>query len=189
MDLYERTKEKLENWPLMSCSDEEKVQWFRETYSALIAKITLEGDRVDEIIVVDNLYDTASEALNEMPLPKDFPDQNVPREQVERDFTAYCKTIRIRTATFEQLAQFDENASPDQQFIRLLTVGMKMTGFIESWDRSLAFSEGLAQMGCPFNFSFDEKKLIFGLSHLMNCLALQAAKQSQESTNVEMFKM
>lgn len=174
----------------MTCTEEEKTQWFKDTVGSTIAKITLSGDRVEELILVDELYDAASEALSNMPLPAEFPDQpNIPRENLEKDFAAYCNTIIIRTATVEQLA-IAEDVSPEIQFIRPVTTKMKFQGFLDHWDRSLGFSETLARMQCPFEFSPEEKKMLFGFAHLMNCIAMQSKQMSNAPAgNPEMFKM
>jgi len=175
----------------MTCTEEEKIQWFKDTIGATIGKITLSGDRLEEIILVEELYDIAAEALSDMPLPADFPDQpNVTRDQVERDFTAYCKQVTLRTATIEQLTVPDEDLSPEYLFIRPVTSKMKFQGFIDHWDRGIGFTEGLRAIGCPFDYSPEEKKMMFGFAHLMNCLSIQANKQAQmPSGNVDMFNM
>lgn len=180
----------LEKWPLMQCTEEEKIQWFKDSVGSTIGKITLTGDRVEEIVVVDELYDTAAAALEDIPLPSEFPDQpNVSREQLERDFAAYCKQLVIRTATVEQLAIPDMTLSPEFVFIRPITSKMKIQGFLDQWDRSIGFSEGLRSMGCPLEFSLEDKKLIFGMTHMMNCLAMQSSRQTMTPSNVNMFTM
>lgn len=172
----------------MSCTEEEKIQWFKDTIGPTIAKITLTGDRVEEIIVADDLFDIAATALLEMPLPADFPDQaNIPREQVQTDFADYCRQIKVRTATIEQLAIPDDTIAPEHLFIRPITAKMKVQGFVEQWDRSLGFTETLRGMGCPFDFSLEEKKMLFGFAHLMNCISMSAARQMPDAP-VEMFK-
>lgn len=190
MEVYKRTKEKLKNWPLMECSEAEITEWFKETVGPTIAKITLSGDRVEELIIVDELYDAATEALNNMPLPADFPEQpNVTKDQLERDFADYCKAIVVRTATVEQLALQDESISPEILFIRPVTTKMKFQGFLEHWDRQLGFSEGLRMLQCPFDYTPEEKKMLFGFAHMMNCLATQAKNAANQPGNVDMFKM
>lgn len=175
----------------MTCSEEEKIQWFKDTIGSTIGKITLTGDRVEEIILVDELYDVAAEALSNMSLPADFPDQpNIPREQLEKDFALYCKQIMLRTATVEQLAVGDD-VSPELIFIRPVTSRMKFQGFLDHWDKSIGFSEGLQRMQCPFEYSPDEKKMLFGFAHLMNCMAMQSRQMMANAPagNPDMFKM
>lgn len=170
----------------MTCTEEEKIQWFKDTVGDTIAKVLLQGDTVDELIVVDQLYDCAAEALADMPLPTSFPEQqNLTREQLASNFTAFCKGIVLRTATHEQLAVVNEDLPPELIFIRPVTRGMKVHSFIESWDNQIGFSAGLKQSNCPFEFSFDDKKLLFGFSYLMSCLSANA----QEPAQPEMFKM
>lgn len=191
MDVLKATKEKLENWPLMKCTDAEKIEWFQNVVGANIAKITLSGDRVEELVVVDELYETAADAMNSMPLPESFPDQeNVTRDQLARDYAEYCKQIVIRDATIEQLA-LPEDTSPEFLFIRPITARMKINSFIDQWDRSMGFTEGLRAMNTPFDYTLEEKKLIFGLGHLMNCFASQHNKMMNVSspTNANMFKL
>jgi hypothetical protein len=174
----------------MECTEEQKTEWFKETIGPTIAKITLSGDSVEELIIVDELYDAATEALNSMPLPADFPQQqNVTKDQLERDFADYCKQITIRTATVEQLALQDESISPEILFIRPVTTKMKFQGFLEHWDRQLGFTEGLRMLQCPFDYTTEEKKMLFGFAHMMNCLAMQARNAANQPGNVDMFKM
>lgn len=174
----------------MQLTDEEKVQWFKDTIGPIIGQITKTGDRVEEIVVVDELYETASDALSEIDLPADFPDQpNITREQLANDFRAYCNQIMIRTATIDHLAVPDETIPPELIFIRPITSKMRINGFIDSWDRSVGFTEGLKQIGCSFDFAPEEKKLLFGFAHLMNCISQQAARQnSMHPGQVNMFK-
>lgn len=156
----------------MTCTEEEKIQWFNDTVGSTIAKITLTGDRVEEIVVVDDLYDVAAEALTNISLPADFPEQEgVSRDQLSQNFADYCKQIMIRTATVEQLSIPDETIPVDQIFIRPVTTKMKFQGFINQWDQATGFTESLRAMGTPFDFSLEEKKLFYGISVLLNCLA------------------
>ncbi len=160
--------------------------------SPTIAKITLSGDRVEEILLVDELYDVAAEALTNMPLPLDFPEQpNITREQVEKDFSGYCQQIMLRTATIEQLAIPDDNISPEYLFIRPVTTKMKFQGYIEHWDRALCFTKGLRANQCPFDYSLEEKKLLFGLAQHLNCMASSQVSQysAGPTGNANMFNM
>ncbi len=155
-----------------------------------IAKITLNGDRVEELIVVDELYDAVAEAMDDAPLPNDFPDQEgIPKEQVEADFKEFCKSIAVRSCSLEQLVTPNPDAIPPEvQFIRPVTMGMKIQGYIEHWDAAIGFSESLKQTGCPISFSFNEKKMLFGIAHLLNVLAANQARQVQAANNgVQMF--
>lgn len=192
--MYRSTKEKLESWPLMSLDESDKIQWFKDTIGATIGKITLTGDRVEEIIVADDLYDAAAEAMLDMPLPADFPDQpGVTRDQLERDYAAYCKSILVRTATIEQLAIPEtENVAPEMQFIRPITSRMKVQGFLEHWDKTIGFTETIRMAGCPFDYTVEEKKLIFGITQALNCVAATSMKHSQQQLpkdKVNMFEM
>ncbi len=188
---YKKTKEKLDNWPLMSCSHEEKVEWFRDVIGARITQVLLSNDRVTEIVVVDDLYDVASEALEDMPLPDSFPDQqNITRDQLAREFSNFCKGLVIRTATLESMYTENDDVPPDLQFIGLVTEGMRIRRFIEDWDRSIGFTAGLRAVGCPFNFSFEELKLLFGFSHLMRSIAQRVGEGYQpQPENANEFKI
>ncbi len=72
------------------------------------------------------------------------------------DFATYCKQIIIRTATTDKLAVPDDNVSPELIFIRPITSRMKFNGFLETWDRSIGFTESLRAMGVPFDFDPSE---------------------------------
>lgn len=174
----------------MKCTQEEQSEWFNDTIGSLIAKITLSGDRVEEIVVVDELYDVAAETITKINLPTDFPDQaNITRDQLARDFSSYCSQIVLRTATSEQLAVVDD-ISPELIFIRPITSKMKVTAFVEQWDKSIGFSETLKMMGTPFEYSFEDKKMLFGIAHLMNCMGAQSNRQMAAAPgNVNMFEM
>lgn len=165
----------------------------KDTVVPQIAKITLQGDRVEEIIVVEDLYDVVAEAMESAPLPTDFPDQQgIARDQVEVDFREYCKSIVIRTAAIEHLAVPDpESIPPEVQFIRPVTMSMKIQGYIEHWDGAIGFTESLRVTGCPVSFTFNEKKMIFGLLHAMNLVATMQARQVQTAGGgkVQMFDM
>jgi len=174
----------------MSCTEEEKVQWAKDNLSSTISKFALSGDRVEEIVVVDDLYDTICTALTDVPLPLDFPIQeNMTRDQIERDFKQYCSMVVVRTASIDQLALPDESIAPDVLFIRPVTSRMKYQGFIDQWDRSVGFSQALRAMGCPFEFSPDEKKLIMGLTMALGSMMQQAAGNNMPTATPDLFKI
>lgn len=154
-----------------------------------IAKITLTGDQVDEIIVIDSLFDVINEALKTAALPDEFPDQQgVTRERLAEDFREFCASITVRTANVDQLAIPDtDEVSEFMQFIRPITKKMKHQAFLEQWDRSIGFTETIRSMGCPFEFSVEEKRMLYGIAGLLNAISLNSNRQMQTSMAPEIY--
>jgi hypothetical protein len=190
MEVLQLNKTKLETWTLLQKSKEEQVQWFKDTYTKRISDVTLQNDVVEEIIVVDELFETANAALADLVLPEDFPvPAGIDREKVVSDFKEYGANLNVRVAPIEHLAIQDPAAlAEEEQFVRIITNGMKVRSYIEHWDAAISFTDSLRQTGSPVNFTFEEKKLIFGIIHGMNCVASTQAKQVQTSGTPQMYR-
>lgn len=192
----QKAKENLESWFLLQLNKEEQLQWVSDYIVPKIAQITLSSqDRVEEVVVVEQLFDLVSEALQTaelsdaviksvitVPENTELPQDTI--NKIREDFSAYLKQLKVRTALIDHLI-VSEDVSPDVQFIRLVTYKMRVQGFMQQWDQQIGFSQSLQSMGCPFAYNFDEMKMIFGVYHALSLFASNQAPQSESP----MFRM
>lgn len=185
MEMFQKTKEKLDQWPLLKCEKTEQIDWFQKTILPQVIEISKQGDRLEELLVVDELFDIASEALEDAQLPEGVTQEGINQDQLEQDFKQYCKTILIRAVSSDRLAQPEaQNLPPEVQFIRPITFGMKLQSYVEQWDEAIGFTNTLRQTGCPVSFNFTEKKMLFGIAHLLSCLGNQQKIQTPNTNNL-----
>ena len=186
----ERNNQTLQNWTVLQKSEEDKVVWVKEFILPKVIQISMTEDRVEDIITIDELYSAVNTALNEATLPADFPEQSgVTREQVEKDFSDFCKTITVKVATADNLSVPDQDIDPGLVYVRLITYNMKQQSFLESWDQSIGFTAGLRSKGYPILPTMNEKRLLFFFLQMINTVSEQSQKiQAATAADMNLFK-
>lgn len=176
------------DWAVPKLPEEDRRRWLQDTLVASIAQVVFKNDRVDEVVIIPDLYDDVTAVLADAKLPATFPPQEgIPKEQIEREFAAYCKGIVVRTATIEQLSTAEAmNIPPESIFIRLITANMKMVAFLDEWDKSNGLTASLLSMGSTILPSANERRLLFLFSHLMD-LKENNKKKIQMATSIPNF--
>lgn len=192
-----KIQSRLDNWAVMQMTDEQKSQWMQDNVISQIAQISAAGDLVEEVIVLDELYEVLSIALDEAKLPDKFPDQEgLDRAQVAEEFQKFCRSILVRSTTLASLnLENIDDVEDVVLFIRPVTRSMRTNGFLDSWDQSIGLSQLLRSRGCPFLPTPNEKKLLFMISQMFDAMALSHQRQQQQQIQipngqeVELFKM
>jgi hypothetical protein len=189
-ELLMKTQTKLDNWAILKLPVEEQVQWFKDTVVPSVAAVSANKDRVEEIIVVENLLDVASEAMQDCQLPADFPDQKgVSREQLANDFKNYCKEIMVRGVPVDQMVLV-EDVAEDYQFIRLISFNARKNHFLQHWDNQLGVTRSLAEKGIAIIPTPEQLEQMFLFVHVIQCATEQQSKLVQASQQeAQMFQV
>jgi hypothetical protein len=161
-------------------TQEEQKTWFETHLIPRVANFSLQGDVVEEIYIVDELFDVVAEVLSNASLPEDFPLNGMDKEFANENFRTYCsQNIVLRPARLDQLAIPNVEIAPEMQFLRIQTTGMKLRQFLDHWDGELGFTESLKMRQIPVVPSYEDKKILFLLTYLLEHIATKAQQQIQ----------
>ena len=191
LTLNEIAEQRLNNWDLPKKSLNEQIEWVQENIIPRVAMAMIENDVVEEIRVVDNLYEAVVTALGDAKLPSNVPvNESIPIEQVEQIFKETCARIVVRSGSVDQFALPEDVQAPEeQQFIRMISRNSKQAAFIESWDQSIGFSEGLKMYGQAVPIpSYGEKRLAFFMFHLLQMMG-NVEERRRAATNTPNFNI
>jgi len=145
----------------------------------------MKRDLVEEVYVLDTLYDVMVEALGALELPDTFPDQpGMSREQMQSEFSSYCARIIVHPTSFEKLVTPGINEY--DQFIKFVTTNYKKSEFIRYWDQELQFTENLKAKGIPITPTYEQMEMIYLFLHAFECTTMKQMQDQQMKQKIEL---
>lgn len=181
-ELLKALKEKKDAWPLLQESQPDQTIWFQQMIIPQIVRVLLSDDEVDEVIVLEDLAPAAQEAFSNPSISLDLlvnlaPQFSAQAEDLKEKLEAFIPNIPIKAEIVDKLVNpMVLNLDPEILFVRIVTASVKERGYIDYWDQQIGFSRSLGERGIPVKFSYDQRKLLFGLAHLLFALNDQKSK-------------
>lgn len=167
-----------ESWEFPKKTKLEQIEWFQENVIREIAYVTLNSinsptpDRVEEVIVHEDLIEVVNEAMHNAVLPDDVEQPGVTREQLATEFASFCKSIPVRAYPLDKFVlPVEANLPAENQFIRIITTTLRTAAILDRWDQSIGFTQSLIQRGTPILPTLEEKKMLFFLHQLLSLVA------------------
>lgn len=167
--LETETKTSWTNWDLKDKTREEQAEWFHNLIVLAIgAGILPKGDLVDEIIIAEPLRDALLDALTNPEMPEKFP------ENLHADWPAIhgaIESIQVRGSDPEKMLPMSFGEPVEQQFCQLMTRSRRAQMQIDSWDRSIGFSESMRNSNILAYLTAAERRHLFFMWHLLRMSA------------------
>lgn len=189
MTLEEATRAKFESWGLHTKPLEEQVAEINRFLIPGLAFEISKGQRFEEVIVPEELFQATVEAFQNPLLPSsEDPEEQQMLEQTAPLMKAAIAQIMVKHGPLEQFfARVDYmQAPPEMHFFRFATVGTRYQQWLRKWFHDHGFFEVLQEDMCPFDFSFNELKIIYGIARSLEGLARHEAQRIQLATDKDM---
>ncbi len=194
-------QEKYQNWEIQKLPPEAQTEALRKFLShALTSLIFGNRDTVEEVVVVEDMYQQAADALETAELPQEIqlPD-GVNRADIETQFKTAVNNVLLRSMSLESInvpEGTDLEKVPDNLlFIQIKTRGLKEFGALQRWNADLGYSDYVSQTA-GILVSNEELRLVFLFSKLLELLTIKSAMANQgiqpasmKDAPVDMFRM
>lgn len=190
VELKKKAQNRLENWPLLNeLSHKEQLDTVRDFVCSKIVNISQQGDLVQEVYVVDAVYDLVVEALQSPILPEEFevkaPDgTSVSREILVSDFDTYCKGLTVRPTSFDNLIK--PEATELEQFIYFVTGAVRRRNFLDSWDEGIKLSETIRSNGYPGMPTYEQKELLYFFMETFKAVTRSEMQAQMNQSKIEL---